>query len=294
MSTRQLSLSPSRSLRIVTLAGTLAGLLASRGALAQMPPADSATRAKQEFEDGQHHYDVRRRLRAERSSYGSARTSTIPDPILLFNIAQAERLAGDCKAALVTYERYESVSKNGTRTAPSSTTRRRRSARAALAAAKPETEAEDPNPEPVKPVEPAPRPSPDTSGNMQSSLDSQPTTTGVAAVLPPPPPPQHSSLPTAGIVVGAAGVVLVGTSILFGQLAGNDAKAVSGATLWNGALASTQSAGKTDSAVAIATGIGGGVALAAGIAMYILGGREHHIQVAVTPTSAGVTWRSGF
>jgi hypothetical protein len=259
-----------------------------RAALAQVSPpspedkVDTTARARQEFVEGQHHYDVGDYAQAielwKRAYLDYA------DPILLFNIGQAQRLAGDCKSALVTYERYDNVS-------PSVANRTeldeaKAKCRAALAAAT--------SPPPSKP-DARPAPPPDAGSGMQSGLDAQPPPAAeVAAVtMPPPPPPNHSNLRPAGLVVGLAGVVLVGTSILAGQLAAGDASTVTAATQWSASLQSTQSAGKLDSVVAIATAAAGGAAIAAGIAMYVLG-REHHVQVAVTPSSAGVTWNTAF
>jgi hypothetical protein len=132
-------------------------------------------------------------------------------------------------------------------------------------------------------------PPPDTTAGLaQADLDS-----GGGAVRKQAPPPEmrsNGTLRAEGLGIAAGGVVLLGTGIVFGVLAGKDADDVSGATKWTSTLQSTQSAGQRDSTLA-GVGIGlGAAAIAAGVTMYVLGMREHPVEVAITPHSTEVTW----
>src|SRR5262249_25881165 len=104
-----------------------------------------------------------------------------------------------------------------------------------------------------------------------------------------------------GIVLASIGVVAVGTGIAFGIQAGSNADKVSkvsaaGGT-WTSELADTESAGKGEPTIAtIAIGVGA-VAIAGGVALYIMGASESSAPppVAIAPLPGGadfvLSWR---
>lgn len=99
---------PPLSIACAVLIAALAGTPAV-GVAQEIPVAASSTgtvqeQAKARFDEGSEHYD-RREFRAAADSFRAA-YALFPEPAFLYNLAQAERLDGQCDSALTHYEEF--------------------------------------------------------------------------------------------------------------------------------------------------------------------------------------------
>ena len=245
-------------------------------ARAQPAPEDT-DKAAQLYEIGKRHLDI--------AEYAEAITSwkqaylLSSEPLLLFNIAQAYRLSGDCAQANRFYLNYK-------RLVPKPAN----SVELDLAMAKCEG------------VPPATGDSSTAPPNTPVAA-SEPTGSEPPLVPPPvvpPPPPPHAdhdedpgrTLRLAGyITVGAGGVSLI-VSVVSGLSARSDANKVSRqtkGTVWSPSLQQTQSNGTSAERRMWIFGGVGLAAVAAGGVMWWMGSHQSsHVDVAVVPGHAEV------
>jgi len=189
-----------------------------------------------------------------------------PSPGLLFNLAQDYRLSGDCEDAAIMYRRFLAT---------------------------------DPSPQQRTVAE----------QHLDKVAKCARPTLAVQTVTPPPAAPDHpadarrdrSKNPRIEKDVGlgfaiAGGAALVGAAY-FAYRAHDDQEKVSKGydmgTPWP-QLADTDADGHRSQRDAMILGIGGGVSLATGAALYMLGVKHERAAIAVTPSAGGakvaVTW----
>jgi len=240
----------------------IAVLLAAR--VASAAPSE----AEKLYKDGQTAYDDKRYDDAITAWSKSYELSHLPG--LVFNIAQAYRLHGDCEKAVETYQKFIDLD-------PKS--KQRAAAEGFLHELQP-CKVEPPPPEP--PPTPPPTPPVDTHVDVVKQ--------------PPPPPVDHGRTKRlAGIASGAVGVVALAGGAYFGSQASSLADDVKKACA-NGcdysAIKQKDSDGKSDEQLQwILFGVGA-AGVAAGVALYVMGTHEHAPPVAVAPVNGGaaVTW----
>jgi hypothetical protein len=197
--------------------------------------------------------------------------------MLLFNIGQAYRLSGDCMSALRFYASYE-------REAPQLGNRdeldeaRSRCDPHPTNANPPDTLATTVPSKPIEIVAPPPKP----------------------VVVTPPPPPHREPVDDgafqrhAGLGIGAAGIVLVGTSLVLGLRARSVASEVEAKRgEWTIADRDLDAHGHTLGTWSVITGIAGAVGIAAGASLYYFG-RSSPLDVSVSSHAAGVSWSGSF
>jgi len=274
------------------LAGVSLSLLVT-SASADVSKKDKA-KAKALYDEGLRHYNLAEydaAITAWKESYLLTKA-----PLLLFNIGQAFRLAGDCGKATTFYDSYQ-------REEPEPKNKDELDQAIQLcksAAVKPVD----------KPVADAPKPTrPATDTTTATPID-QPAT---------PPPPikaavigsteaAHPDRPArsdpgatkrlVGLVTGAAGVALGGAGIYFAVGARSKSSDLDGFKgEWTPVQESTQRAGKRDAKLAWVFGGAGVVAIGIGTALYVMGrGSSESAQVSITPTDGGaqLAWGTPF
>jgi hypothetical protein len=261
--------------------------LCGRAAAQPAPPADDKLEhAKQLYGEGKRYYDLGDYAHAIETWKQAYVLSAAP--MLLFNIAQAHRLSGDCAQALKVYASYEREA--GTV-----------SNREELDKAKERCNREPTNtnpptlpPRPVepKPAEPVTPPAPTTTAALNQEL-------GDVA-----PPPRRdrivdrgSTLRVSGLVTGGAGVVLLTASAFFALRASqlsHDVELFRGE--WGPMQEQLERDGKSAHSRSLITAVLGGLAIAGGGALYVVGSsrRNTRLEVAATASSAEVAWRVSF
>lgn len=264
-------------------ARTLVLLCATAAPVHAQPAETDANKAAALFDEGKRHFDIAEYTAAIASWKQAYLLSS--EPLLLFNIGQAYRLAGNCAEANRFYLNYKRVVPKPANAVELD------AAMAKCAGVQPATgESETPpvEPKPVETPPPAPTPAP-----------------APPPVAPKPEPKlvtvdEGSSLRTTGFVVGGVGVAAGVAAIVFAFEASSNASTVSGqakGTQWNTTLADTQSSGKTDETLARVLGGVGIAALAAGGTMWWLGySRESttRVDVAVVPGRTEVSFTCAF
>lgn len=248
------------------LCGAPAGTAWARGGAADQ-------RAREHYDRGLAHYNLgefEQAISEFKQAYAISGA-----PRLLFNIAQAQRLAKDWAAARFSYQAYLRLVPD----APN-----RADAEAKIAEMEQNlAEAESPKPEPTPPPEPAPEPEP------------APTPAPAAAppqvqVAPPSPSAAQKRLRIAGLVTLGAGVAALATAIPFGlssQAASrelNDLVRAGGP--WQPQHQARYDDGLRDQAIAASLYAAGGVAAAAGVVMTALGFRRAP-RLALGPAAGG-------
>ncbi|MBX3162567.1 MAG: hypothetical protein KF773_41785 [Deltaproteobacteria bacterium] len=189
-----------------------------------------------------------------------------PAPALLFNLAQAYRLRGDCDDAALMYRRYLA-------SAPPAD-------EAALAAAHLAT------------VEKC------TSGHLAMRTPPPRAATAVASVHAAPARPAHSHLRELGIGIAAVGAASLGVAIYEAGVAYQASSDVERAYAKGGhgrAIAERDAEGREAATMARIFGVAGVAAVAGGAALYVLGKRAERVPV-VAPIPGGgarvaVAWR---
>ncbi|MGE0549901.1 MAG: hypothetical protein AB7O24_01340 [Kofleriaceae bacterium] len=246
--------------------------------------------AKQLYVAGKRHYDVGDYARAIEIWKQAYLISNAP--MLLFNIGQAHRLAGDCAQAMRVYANYEREARAMSN---------RSQLDEARARCNPQPTGTNP-PEPhgaAPPASDARRPTPAAAVALRDG-DLEPTT-------PAPPSPviqrdadpiPGSTLRHAGLGAAAGGAVLLATSIYFWRRASGLADQVED---YRGEWTSEQRAlerdGKSAQTWSIVTGVAGALGLAGGAVLYYAGWRERRtssLGVAVTASQMEATWTVSF
>jgi tetratricopeptide (TPR) repeat protein len=221
-------------------------------AIAHADPRDDA---KAKYREGKVHYDLHEYDQAIARFKEAYRL--FDDPVYLFNIAQAYRLAGDCPNAVAYYKSF-------LRGAPPEQHGKVRETLDEL----------EPCPAPARDPEPEPDPEP-----------------------PPPPAPTTTrtgrpALRLGGVISAGAGVLAGAVAIVFAWRSRDAADQVDAARgedpfEWTPALEALDARGRRDETLAIAFGIGGAASVVAGGVLYVLG-RDRE-RLVVTPTSGGAT-----
>jgi tetratricopeptide (TPR) repeat protein len=224
--------------------------------LASTAVADPAADAQAANEEGLRLYDIHEWDAAIAKFKEAYRLR--PDPLSLFNLAQASRLKGACAEALSFYRTY----KRNYPDRPNIAKVEKFIAEMEACAPKPAP----PKPVPViVPVTPPPQPAP------------------------PPRPVHHTEI--LGLAVAGAGVLSVIGGVLFAHAASTKADEVThlmGA--WDPSL---QSAGQRDAHLGIALLAIGAVAIAGGITYHFLDHTEH-VVVAPQPGGVALAWSRAF
>jgi tetratricopeptide (TPR) repeat protein len=255
-------------LRTELLCSLLLVAAASASAFAD-DKADKA-KAKALYDEGLKHYNVSEwdeAIKAWRESYLLSKK-----PLLLFNIAQAYRLSGDCKQALEFYDSYQREEANP---------KNQKELEQAIALC-PKDE-----PKPAEPptVTPPPQITMGPTVEQPPPVDTVTTTTG-------------GGLRKIGIGVGAAGIVTVGVGVFFGLKASKDSNLLDGFHMeWGPDQQAIQDRGeRRNKLFLVFTGVGAAAAIAGGV-MFAIGGPKtetNHVTIAPTKGGAAVGWAGRF
>jgi hypothetical protein len=235
--------------------------------------ADDAAAAREHYRAGTKLYDLRRYKEAAKE-YEAAYEAK-DDPALLFNIAQAYRLAGAYDDAIASYRSY-------LRRVPRATNRpevdkRIREMQDLLAAQKRQQEAPPEGTLQPKPVE----------SNGTTTAIKPPS---AAAPAPQPSGPTDEQLARgrkekiAGLTLSAVGVVSFAVGAGFAVLAKQASDQVSHETVFD---PSVQARGKTDQGVAIGLFCVGGAAVVSGVVLWLWGRHEQRRNSWVLAPSVG-------
>jgi hypothetical protein len=315
----------------VCAAALAVALALGRLAAAQPSPAgDDHTQAAEAaalYDEGKRHFDIGEYAQAIASWKQSYLRSSAP--LLLFNIAQAYRLSGNCAQANRFYLNYRRVEKHprnqaeldkamarcaGVEPATGDAAGEPPPASTAGSAGLPAAGSADTTTSPLAgaqlatataPSAPAtePRPAPPPSGAAAAPSTGAPANRVVAS--PPAAPERPATEPSAGrgwritgIATGAAVVVALGAAGLYALAAKHDSDAVSGSrtgTPYNGELVSTDGNGRTAASRGrVLTGLGVALAVAGG-AMWYIGQRQGaRLDVAIAPGHAEVALSCAF
>jgi tetratricopeptide (TPR) repeat protein len=268
--------------------------------------ADDRAKAKQLYDEGLRHFNVAeypQAIETWKQAYLMAKK-----PLLLFNIAQAYRLSGDCSQAMRFYDNYQNAEPT-----PKNQDELDQAIAACKAAASkpPDVKPVDTKPTDTKPADTKPATKPEITPAITTPQvpDTQtpvtPVPTGPVETRPPVPPPVATTTTTTtstgrgrtiGMIVGIAGVVFEGGAVVFalqGKAKARDAENVS---TWNPHAMDLQSSGQLDNKLAWGLGIAGGAAIAAGVVLYVTGGASAEHGVAIVPTRHGAQlgWAHSF
>ena len=231
-------------------------------------PALADEKAKQLYDEGLRHYNLAEYTDAITSWKEAYRLSK--KPLLLFNIAQAYRLSGDCTQALTFYDSYQ-------REEPTPKNQEELDQYVTECKAKASEAKVTPKP-PDKPIEPPPPPPPPTNPP------------------PPSPPPAPAPAPaagghaTVGWAVGGAGIVLGLASIYFARDSSKQSNFNSGYTgPWDGPHQDAETKGQRDVKLAYVFGGLGVASLAVGV-YFIVTAKSEEPHVAIAPTRGGATF----
>jgi tetratricopeptide (TPR) repeat protein len=306
------------SLRTLSLATLVAALAAAPTgpAWAQQPPSGgqaqdpNVERARLLHEEGLRHYaagQYGRAISAYRKAY-----ALVPAPGILFNLAQAYRLRGDCRRAYRAYRNFLRVAPSSAEAALA-----REHSRGLRACAQKAELARDPNavddatPEPAPAPTPAvPAPTPQVTAPPVEPAPAPPEAAPAPAPVdagPAVPPQDGQNKKLLGLGIGAAGVVLSVVGVYYGVKAHGEASdlddffADGGA--WTPALAEQEDALGRHRTLSLGFGLVGAAAVGTGAVLYWLGHRESRVltgadqgPVAVAPQADGamVVWRGAF
>jgi len=296
---------------------------AEREGAPEAPSASAKERARRLHEEGLRHYSAGqygRAIAAYRKAY-----ALVPAPGILFNLAQAYRLRGDCRRAYRVYRRFLRVAASS----PEAPLAREHSQALRPCAQKTETEREAaeaaegsaPTPPTGDPTgAPSPSPPSPTITPAEPPVASAPEAAAAAASAEPEPtrPPTDFIAPTRdaqagqnkkllGIGIGAAGAALATVGIYFGLKARSAASDLDeffeeGGT-WTPELADREDALARDRTFAIGFGVVGAAAVGTGAVLYWLGrkeaaaleaGDEGPVVVAPHARGAVLLWRGAF
>lgn len=244
-------------------------------------PADKVERAKQLYGEGKRYYDLGDYPHAIETWKQAYVLSAAP--MLLFNIAQAHRLAGDCAQALKVYASYEREAGEV-------------SNRDELDRAKERCNREptNTNPPTIPRAEP---PKPESTPRTTSALANQELGDVGSPRREAPIVDRGSTLRIAGLASGGAGAVLLTASAWFAlraNQASHDVELFRGE--WGPMQQQLERDGKRAHARSLVTAVLGGLALAGGGALYVIGVERRHtkLEVAATASSAEVQWFVSF
>jgi tetratricopeptide (TPR) repeat protein len=311
---------------VLVLAAALAVVSGSATVHAQQPAAGDARKeqARQLHEQGLRHYEARqygRAIGAYRKAY-----ALVPVPGILFNLAQAYRLKGDCRRAHRAYRSFlraapgtpeaKLAQEHVTALRPCAVREKERKA-AGLAAVGTATGATAAQPAPRGPATPA-----GTTSSQPQFSDGSPFDAPPAEGAPGEPAPapavdlastrDHGAAPgrrkkMVGLGVGAAGAVLTVVGVYYGLRANSDASDLNeffndGGT-WTPELAGREDALSRNRALALGFSLFGAAAVGTGAVFYWLGhqeataagaARRSSMSIAPQPNGAVLQWRGEF
>jgi hypothetical protein len=257
------------------------------------------------YDAGKRHFDIGEYAAAIASWKQSYLLSS--EPLLLFNIGQAYRLAGNCAQANRFYLNYKRVVSKPENRAELE------QAMAVCAGVEPATgDAAPPtadrraeasqltrSPEEAKP--PAILPTETTAAPPRPPSTARPAAGAATSTLEHAPGPSDDgrNLRITGLVLGGAGVAAGVVAIVFGIQAADNASTVESqphGTAWTGSLPENQSSGQAAETRARVFAAIGGVAILGGGVVWWLG---HHagtsrVDVAIAPSHAEVSWSCAF
>jgi len=206
------------------------------------------------------------------------------DPKLLYAIAQAQRMSGDCRAAIASYEEFIQ-SKADPKLVEYS--------QANITRCK-EQLAKEPAPDPTP--DPKPDPTPDPKPDPQPDHPAAPTTVGSTEPQPQPqPPPQRDTGPSwtsdwigHGLVGGGLAMGVIGTILWTGGR--SDAAAANDATDYASFIAKRDAAdgALTKQRIGIALGVAGVAALGYGVYHYKTSSKKE-VRITAGPSAGGGT-----
>jgi tetratricopeptide (TPR) repeat protein len=281
-------------------------LAASTSALAQPAPtppppqgtppaggtdADKKAEAKAHYEKGLSHYNLGEWDQAIAEFRAAYAISSAPG--LLFNIAQSFRLKKDYEQATYFYQTYLRLKPDAPNRADVED--RLKEMEAAI-----EEQKKMQTKPPIGTVTPEGGTVTTTTTTTVSAPTGTSTTTGgdgkepAVTDLGP-----NQSLVTAGYATGGAGVALVLTGIVFGEMARGKEKSLNNLSTnmgtWTPDEQDKYNAGKRDNTIAIISFVAGGAAIATGATLWFLGSKhQKSTSVAVVPTAHGTHVAVGF
>lgn len=239
-------------------------LLLCTASLAAAQPAKTAATAA--YKEGQQRYAAGE-YRAAAAKFTEAYAAD-PDPVYLFNIAQAYRFARDCREAARYYRQFLTVVEH-----PPNADRIRRYLDEMDGCVRRESTVAPPAPAPAPP-DPTPAPPP---ASEPAAPAPEPTDTGATRRY-------------VGLAVGGVGLAAIGAGIYFHHRVGvfeDKTNACSTSALCTAEqVHDWQRMGNAASTRAIIGYSIGGAALVTGVTLYVLG-RHHPQSVAIAPTRSG-------
>jgi hypothetical protein len=294
------------SIRSLVLLAALTAALAPRSATAQAPPSSPPSggssaspadveRARQLHQEGLGHYEKHqygRAILAYRKAY-----ALVAAPGILFNLAQAYRLRGDCKRA---YRAYKNFLEVVTDTPEANLAREHAQALRSCAKAPAE-----PEPAPAPALAPAPILAPQLTEETPAPpppVAAEPVVTLERA--PRSQPGQNKRI--VGLGIGGAGAALALVGVYYGFKARGAASDLSDfyeeGGAWTDDLAQREDDLDRNRSLALGFGLAGAAAIGTGAVLYWLGYQESSIEradqgaVAVVPGAGGavVTWSGAF
>jgi tetratricopeptide (TPR) repeat protein len=220
-----------------------------------------------------------------------------PDPVYLFNIAQAMRKKGDCTGAIDYYRKYLRGSPNAPNKAKVEDTIKELEATTTCKKEDPKPKPVDPKPVDPKPVDPKPVDPKPVDAKPVDPKPVDPKPIGPTPVDPKPiaarsPPDSKRTLRLAGLVTGGAGIVMLATGTLLALNARSIANDVSSdcndsnGCDWNEAGKRDDRGRSRATLSQISFGVGA-AAVAGGVVMYMLARPSRESRVAFVPTASG-------
>jgi tetratricopeptide (TPR) repeat protein len=254
-------------------------LLLSLALLVSTAHADDKARAKALYETGLKHYNLAEydlAIKAWKESYLLSKR-----PLLLFNLGQAYRLAGDCTQAMTFYDSYQREEPNP---------KNQGELDQAIVLCKDKAARPTDKPPVTAPPPPATTPPPPLAAAPQG------------APAEPVDPPRSSrsggGLRMVGIAVGATGVVLAGVGIYFALDSGSASDELDGHMgPWGPDEIEIEARGERSEKLAWILGGAGVAALVTGGVMFAIGGpKQTESSVTVAPARGGlqVGWSTSF
>lgn len=251
-------------------------VLGPGGGASAQPKPDDVQRAAALYDRGKRHFDI--------AEYGAAIAAwkeaylLSSEPLLLFNIAQAHRLAGDCAQANRFYLNYKRVQPRPPNQAELD------SAMAKCAGVPPATGEPGTTTTVAPPTEPTTTPPPldvppptepaPTNPNQVDTVDTD----------------QGRTLRLSGLAVAGAGGVATAIAIVYALRASDKADEISNqspGTTWSPTLEQTYSDGKSAQTRARVFGVIGALGIASGAALWWYGYSKRNVKVDVAVTPSG-------
>lgn len=238
--------------------------VALAGTAAAQPPPDETQQAAALYDKGKRHFDIAEYAAAIVAWKEAYLLSS--EPLLLFNIAQAHRLAGDCAQANRFYLNYKRVAPRPTNQAELD------SAMAKCAGIEPATG--DTTPTEPAPIPVAPTPPPPAAPVVPETIEVD----------------QGRTLRYSGLAIGGAGAVAGIIAIVYAVRAHEKADDIAGrpaGTPWSKELDQIQADGQSAQTRARIFGVVSAVGLIGGAAVWYYGHTKSNVKVDVAVAPRG-------